>query len=273
MTGVRYGVSTYAFSRNIAAGRMGIDELVAWAVSHNVHTIQFCENLPWPFDRVIPEGIQIETGCRVIGVHLLDHLEFAVRTGGDFVRLVIDDRDDHPSLEEAIARLQPYAHQFQNKGVILAIENHDRFPAAALRAAVEELGTDAVAIVLDTTNSLGCLEGTETVVTHLGPVTVNLHVKEVTAIRKPDMLGFDIIGAPLGEGQIAWPAVISQLPNLRSATLEQWVPQGPEALDIELKWATQGMQFLKSLVAKFSQTQRQRHITVVPDPLREEGAG
>jgi sugar phosphate isomerase/epimerase len=273
MSPVRCGVSTYAFARKIAAGRMGIDELLDWAAEHDVDTIQFCENLPWSFDRPIPAGINIETGCRGIGEHLLIHLELATKTQSPFVRLVIDDRDDHPSLEEAIERLNPYVQQFRNKGVILAIENHDRFPAANLRAAVDELGTDAVGIVLDTANSLGCLEGTETVLTHLGPVTVNLHVKEVTAVRKPDMLGFDIIGAPLGEGQIDWPAILSQVPNVRSATLEQWVPPGPEALDIELKWATQGVQFLKSLVAKFSQTQRQRHITVVPDPLRGERAG
>jgi sugar phosphate isomerase/epimerase len=235
---------------------MGIDELLDWAAEHDVDTIQFCENLPWPFDRLIPEGINIETGCRGIGDHLLSHLELATRTQSPFVRLVIDDRDDHPSLEEAIERLKPFAQQFRNNGVILAIENHDRFPAANLRAAVEELGTDAIGIVLDTANSLGCLEGTETVVTHLGPVTVNLHVKEVTAIRKPDMLGFDIIGAPLGEGQIAWPAVISQLPNLRSATLEQWVPPSHDALVKELRWASQGIQILKTLLANPTHTHK-----------------
>ena len=250
MSAIRCGVSTYAFARNIAAGRMGIDELLDWTLEHNVDTIQFCENLPWPFDRQIPEGINVETGCRGIGDHLLDHLELAKRTESPFVRLVIDDRDDHPTLVEAVQRLRPFAARYRKAGVILAIENHDRFPATGLRAAVDELGTDAVGIVLDTANSLGCLEGTDTVVSHLGPVTVNLHVKEVTAIRKPDMLGFDIIGAPLGEGQIDWRSLISRLPSLRSATLEQWLPPGPETLVTELKWASQGIRFLKTTLAK-----------------------
>ena len=258
MSPVRCGVSTYAFARNIADGRMGIDELLDWAAEHDVDTIQFCENLPWPFDRLIPNGINIESGCRGIGDHLLSHLELATRTQSPFVRLVIDDRGDHPSLEEAVERLKPYAERYREKGVILAIENHDRFPAAALRAAVDELGTgtDAVGIVLDTANSLGCLEGTDTVVTHLGPVTVNLHVKEVTAVRKPDMLGFDIIGAPLGEGQIDWPTILGQLPNVRSATLEQWVPPGPDALDFETKWASRGFLVLKTLLANPTHTHK-----------------
>jgi 3-oxoisoapionate decarboxylase len=256
MSAVRCGVSTYAFARNIAAGTMGIDELLDWANEHAVDTIQFCENLPWPFDRAIPPGINIETGCRGIGDHLLDHLELAKGAQSPFVRLVIDDRDDHPSLEEAVARLRPFAARYRQAGVILAIENHDRFPAADLRAAINSLGFGSVGIVLDTANSLGCLEGTDTVVSHLGPVTVNLHVKEVTAIRKPDMLGFDIIGAPLGEGQIDWPSIIEQLPNLRSATLEQWVPPGPDALVTEQKWASQGIQILKSLLANLTVTHK-----------------
>ncbi|CAN5369242.1 TIM barrel protein [soil metagenome] len=241
---MRLGIGTYAFARTIAAGRMGADDLLRWASDHGAEAVQCCENLPWHSGLNAPNGLTVETGLRGIGDELLVHLAWAQEHGSGFVRLVIDRGDDEPSPQEAVERLRPYAARYRNADVTLAIENHDRYPAAILRGMVEELGCG---VVLDTANSLGCLEGTETVVETLAPYVVNLHAKDVRAVRKPDMLGFDVVGAPLGEGGIDWAGVIKRLPRVVSVTLEQWVPDGPGALELEREWATRGLQELKEI--------------------------
>ena len=238
---MRLGVSTYAFPRTIAAGGMTVDRLLAWAAEHRLDAVQFCENLPWPQDRRSPERFLVETGCRGVGPHLLDHLRLAERNGSGFVRLVIDDGGDEPSAEEATERLRSYADAYRSAGVVLAIENHDRFPTRALRRIVETLG---LGVVLDTANSLGCLEDLDTVVRDLGPHVVNLHAKDVRAVRKADMLGFNVEGTTFGAGPVDWPGLLGKLPRLQSVTLEQWAPDAAS----ELAWAEAGMVRLKGMV-------------------------
>lgn len=237
---MRLGVSTYAFARTISAGGLDVDRLLRWAGEHEVDAVQFCENLPWPADRPLPEGLIVETGCRGIGDHLLEHLRLAERTGSGFVRLVLDDGADEPSPEEAIRRLRPYADAYRAAGVVLAIENHDRFPARVLRGIVEAL---ELGVVLDTANSLGSLEDLNTVVAELGPFVVNLHAKEIRAVRKRDLLGFDVEGAPLGEGGFDWLETLAKLPRLRSVTLEQWL-----SFEREEEGASLGVRRLRTLI-------------------------
>ncbi len=245
MTGLRVGVGSYAFPRMIAAGKMDLDGLLLYAAKRGLDAVQCCENLPWPSNKAVPKGLIIETGCRGIGDHLLQHLELAQQHRSGFVRLVIDDEEDQPSFEEAVQRLRPYAQRFREAGVTLGIENHDRFPSRMLRELVEELGRDWAGIVLDTANSLGCLEGIETVVDTLGPYVVNLHAKDVRAVRKPDMLGFDIVGTPFGAGDIDFDSILPRLPRLVSITLEQWVPGSWE---LETSWADEGIPRMRTWV-------------------------
>ena len=55
--------------------------------------------------------------------------------------------------------LQRQRLMFEEAGVVLAIENHDKFSTDELVYMVEELGPSWVGICLDTVNSFGALEG------------------------------------------------------------------------------------------------------------------
>src|SRR6185503_10468118 len=77
-------------------------------------------------------------------------------------------------------------------GLTLAIENHDRFPAAILRDVIEKVANDRIGICLDTANSLGSGEGIEAVADILAPFTVNLHIKDFLVERVPHKMGFTI---------------------------------------------------------------------------------
>ena len=104
---------------------------------------------------------------------------------------------------------------------------------------------------LDTANSIGAGEGLETVFRELGPLTVNLHIKDFQVVRVPHQMGFLVNGRPAGGGQLDVPGLLAQLApfhRCETAVLELWTP--PEAeiqrtIAKEESWAAQSLEYLK----------------------------
>lgn len=220
--------------------------------------VQLCENVPWPredWSRLADQGVDIEIGTRgLLGPYLADAYEAAEFFGSSFVRLVMD-RDGHePSYDEAVRLLKPWAERARASGIRVALENHDRFPVAELVRLVEELGTDAVGVTLDTVNSFGALEGPEVVIEALAPYTLSLHVKDFTIRRVPSQMGFVIEGCAVGKGRLDVPFVLDRLraagrqPN---AIVELWTPLAAtleETLEREAAWARESIPALRQLL-------------------------
>ena len=118
---------------------------------------------------------------------------------------------------------------------------------------IEAAGSDRIGVCLDTANSLGAGEGLESVVAVLGPLTVNLHVKDFSIERVPWQMGFTVTGRPAGAGRLNVPALVEQLAKFqrcRTAILELWTP--PEAgleqtIAKEAAWAAQSIEYLRPL--------------------------
>lgn len=239
--------------------------LLARAVSLHIKVVQICDNMP--LDRLSPAeldalksradrvGIELEVGTRGIGAaNLARHLGIARRLGSKILRVVVDAGADRPTPDAVVHRLRKPVRDCRSAGITLAIENHDRFPTAVFAWIVRRLGRGA-GICFDTANSLGSLEGTETVLETLGPFTVNLHVKDIAVRRVPTMLGFMVTGAPAGKGDLDIPALIGRLKRMGrnpNAILEQWVPlqRNPQAtIRLEDNWARQGADYLHGLKA------------------------
>jgi sugar phosphate isomerase/epimerase len=200
-------------------------------------------------------GLELEVGTRGIAPdHLAQYVRIAERLRSRLLRVVIDTPTDRPSPAEAIARLAPLLRIFESADVTLAIENHDRFKATALLAIVEALRSRHVGVCLDTANSLGCLESVAQVVETLGPRTVNLHLKDVGAVRAPHNKGFVIEGRPAGQGQIDFAWVLKRLRECRvdpNAIVELWPPPEPTlaaAIEKEEKWAQESVTFARRLI-------------------------
>lgn len=235
-------------------------DLCRRAVELGAEVVQLCENVPWPRDewpRLAEQGVAIEIGTRgLLGPYLEEAWAAATYFGSPLVRLVID-RDGHePSYEEALTLLRPWAQRARDTGIRLAIENHDRFPAAALARLVEELGPDAVGVTLDTVNSFGALEGPEVVIATLAPYTLSLHVKDFVIRRVPSQMGFVIEGCALGQGRLNVPALLAQLraagrePN---AIVELWTPLAStleETIQKEEQWARESVVALQQMLRK-----------------------
>jgi sugar phosphate isomerase/epimerase len=267
---VRLGLGSYGLAWAIGVPgfpvRAPLDAfgLVGQAAEWKLGVAQIADNLP--LDRLPPRdlgalraladraGVALEVGMRGLREDAVArHLEVAGLLGSPLLRVVVDEPGFEPGLDEAGAVLKKLVPALEAAGVTLAVENHDRFPSAALAELVRAADSPRVGICLDTVNSFGALEGPAVVVENLGPLTVSLHLKDFTVRRAGHKMGFAVEGAPAGEGRLDVPWLLGRLrafgrdPN---AILELWVP--PEA-DVErtvakeLEWARRSVAYLRPL--------------------------
>ena len=265
---MQLGLSSYTFGWAVGvpgqrpARPLDEDGLLDQCREHGVKLLQIGDNLPLHdltttrltrlAERAARDGVQLEVGARGLAIQrVADYAAIARRLGAQLIRLVIDDVGCHPDLKSATVLLREVVPLLN--GLTLGIENHDRFPAASLRAMIEAVGSDRIGVCLDTANSLGAAEGLDSVVQELGPLTVNLHIKDFHIVRVPHRMGFTVQGQPAGSGSLNLPRLLEQLApfnHCRTAVLELWTPPEPCLEDTILKeaaWAVQSLQYLKPL--------------------------
>jgi len=263
------GVSSYTWTWAVRGdeGQPGLSafDLLDRAKTLGVGVLQLGDNVPlqhWSdrevsslADSAVTAGVRLEVGTRGIGHDLLErYLELAVALGSGIVRVVVDDQHWEPTPSEAARHLAAMRSAFLEAGVVLAIENHDRFRARALAGLVEELGTEWAGICLDTVNSFGALEGPEVVVTTLAPYVVNLHVKDFVVERAWHSMGFSIHGRPTGQGVLDVPWLLGTLAGrarAHHAIIELWTPPEDtvdQTIAKEARWAMESVAFLSPLL-------------------------
>jgi sugar phosphate isomerase/epimerase len=242
-------------------------ELLDRAAELGVSVVQVADNLP--LDRLSGAAldalaaragelrVDVEVGtCGIEREHLLAYLRLAKRFGSSILRVVVDTADHHPDEDEIVATVRDLLPAFELAGVVLAIENHDRFPASMLAGILERLNSAHVGVCLDTANSFGALEGPEVVADVLGPWVVNLHVKDFAIRRASHRKGFLIEGRPAGQGRLDVPWLLDKLRGLGrdpNAILELWTPPErtlAETIAKEKAWASASIQYLRPLVAR-----------------------
>ena len=267
----KLGISTYAFAWSIGVTGYPLEKpmdslmLIRRANELGVHLVQIADNLPLDrlsaaeFDMLIHEtqrlGIAIEVGTRGIAHdHLRTYLQIALRFQSPILRVVIDTKDHRPSPEEVVKSLKVIMPEFEQAGITLAIENHDRFQVRTLAQIIESINSSFVGICLDTVNSLGALETPDVVVDTLGRYVVNLHIKDFLIRRTDHNLGFVVEGTPAGWGMLNIPDVLKRLNDLGrdfNAILELW--PSPESsiqatIDKESAWVSQSISYLRTLI-------------------------
>jgi sugar phosphate isomerase/epimerase len=246
---------------------MTAQRLVEAAGELGVRVVQIADNLP--LDRLSPaeldnlvhvaaeNKVELEVGtCGIQAEHLAMYLKLAIRLGSPLVRLVMDTSTSHPSPDEIVASLGRVIPAYSEAGVMLALENHDRFPAAALAAIVRRLESTHVGVCLDTANSLGCGEDLRTVLSALRPWIVNVHWKDFSVRRLPHQKGFAVEGCPAGQGLVDTQGLLDELTNIRrdlSVILELW-PQPEEAIEKSIakeeRWTRQSVAFLRQYISE-----------------------
>jgi sugar phosphate isomerase/epimerase len=268
---MKLGIGSYTFAWDVGVPGhepdrpMTAADLLDTAQTLGVDVVQIADNLPLHrlapaeiaslADRAVTCGLDVEVGTRGIAPdHLRAYLGLAVTFDSPILRVVTDTADHQPTEDEIVTTVRSLIPAFEEAGVTLAIENHDRFTSAALVELLERIDSDCVGICLDTVNSFGALEGPVRVVEALGPRTVNLHVKDFTITRASHQMGFAIEGRPAGRGRLDVPWLLNRLRSMDrdvNAILELWTPPEPELADTlakERAWAAESVAYLRDLI-------------------------
>jgi 3-oxoisoapionate decarboxylase len=268
----RLGLGTYAFAWSI--GVPGYDQppnpmdalaFLQRCVDLGVSVAQIADNIPLhmltPDERAAlkayadEHGLAIEIGTRGISpAHLQQYLAIAAEFGSPILRVVVDTADHHPDVPEIIATLRDMLPEFEQRNIVLAIENHDRFRVAQLVNVMQSVDGSYVGICLDTVNSFGSLEGPQMVVQQLGPYVVNLHVKDFRIARVDHNMGFVLTGTPAGEGMLDVPWLLAELDRHGcsfNAIIELW--PAPEAdiaatVALEMAWAQRSVNSMRQWI-------------------------
>ena len=266
---MKLGISSYTYTWAIGlpgqlpADPMNYEGLIEKALELEVGLIQVADNLPLDrmkdaelvdyYQAAMSRGIQLEAGARgMTEANLEKYIRIAGLTRSSILRFVIDGPDFSPDLNTILGIIRNALPVLQEKNIILALENYERLRAADFAGIVEKIGSDHVGICLDSVNSLGAGEGLETVVELLGPLTVNLHIKEFRIKRIYHKMGFHIEGLPAGDGMLNVPWILEHMSErCKSAILEQWTPPEKKLKDTIIKedeWAKKSILFLKNLI-------------------------
>ena len=134
--------------------------------------------------------------------HLVKQVTLAKRMGAKLIRTLPEIKGsyavDARLIPPAVRQILPV---LAGEGVALGIEN-GRTPAAPLRAALDEINSPWVGVVLDMVNSLAVPEGWKEVTRLLAPHTLCVHYKDFTIRRAWHMMGFICEGTPTGKGMV-----------------------------------------------------------------------
>ncbi len=268
---MKIGISswTYPWAAGITGFRrpahpLTLPGLLEKAVLLRTEVVQVADNLP--LERTAETeilscaesarrfGIQIEIGTRGLGTeHLLRHLETAEKTGSSLVRTLISDGPDKPDFREAVRRIGKILPELEKRKIVLAVENHEFRLSSEYKALMEYFASPYLGICLDAVNNIGRGESFDEVIDNLGGYTVNFHCKDYVIRRKPTMLGFDITGAPVGEGMLDLKKAGEKLKDGISWIIELWTPfegDTEQTIKLESEWAERSVANLKIFAGK-----------------------
>jgi sugar phosphate isomerase/epimerase len=159
---------------------------------------------------------------------------------------------DRPTPDEAEARLRAVLPDYERAGVTLALETYEQVPTRVLVGLVERVGSPRLGICADPANCVAALELPTDVVDQVAPYVANWHVKDFTFTRQDGWVGFNLIGAPLGEGLLDYPAMVKRIdPDVRgiSQVIEHWLPWQGSAdatCALERQWTDHNLRYLRS---------------------------
>ncbi len=202
-------------------------------------------------------GIALELGTRGLDYeHLVGQVALAQRMGATLIRTLPEVKGVYATdARQMLSSLRQVLPVLEREGVRLAIEN-GRTPAAGLSAALDEIGSPWVGVVLDMVNSLAVPEGWKYVTGHLARHTMCVHYKDFTIRREWHMMGFLCEGTPAGQGMVEPDWLFETLkasPHDFNVLIELWPPPQASLEDtiaLEQQWARESVAFLRGFIAE-----------------------
>ena len=266
------GLGTYAFFwqwHASAARPLTLAEMLEATAAAGLHRFQICDypavegydeqQLARLRQQAADLDVALELGTRGIGpAQLQGYLRLAEQLGVTLVRSMVNAGDHRPDLDEAVRLLAGAVPAFEAAGVTLALETYEQIPVRTLVEVVESVASPALGICLDPANCVAALEHPLATIERTAPYVRNVHVKDFCFTRQDGWVGFSLVGCPLGEGLLPYPALLETVdPEGRglSQILEHWLPwQGDSATTIELErqWTAHNLSYLDAVSSRRS---------------------
>ena len=241
-------------------------DLIDKAVEIGAYVVQFGDNMPLEIydDKELDQirihaekcGIELEVGMRkATAERLSEYIRITHKIGGIILRIITDKDDFAPDLPDLCRILSSVIPQLEESGVVLGIENHDRFSANEYVQMVETVDHPQVRLTIDTVNSLSHEEYIDEVLKYMAPYCVCLHMKDYVIKRYNGGGGLKITGACLGTGRLDIRRCYDEC-RMRSdrnfnIILESWMEPCEtleETLRAEDEWARAGVAYLRKII-------------------------
>jgi len=273
---IRIGIGSWTFPWGVGFrmnpytyAKMSPLDLIDFAKKRDIHLVQLYNNI---------NLLSLDSSDLKLIKNTADNADIELAIGGDgiekeyiqkmlaiaeslrsrTVRVVILPKSESGKklhVRDVIKQVKSYVTDFEDAGISMLIENHDRYTSNEYLEMIEGVGSDSVGICFDTANSLGKLEHFRDSFLILKDHIRSCHYKEYSIQRVESKLGFVIQGCKPGEGENIAGEFFQLLSSIKSdldVVLEQWVPfQGSvkESLKIEKEWADEGIRILKKLTS------------------------
>lgn len=270
---MRFGIGSYTFTWALGVpgygdAAMTVEGLIDRGAAMECSVVQLCDNVPLSeaSDATLAEwrrraearGMKLQVGTRGVDLgQLLDFLRIAEAAGAELVRSMLPKTGRGSDIADAAAMLSEALPEYERRGVLLSLENHDLHRCAELRRLVDEIASPNLGICLDTVNSFGAAEDPERVIDALLPVTNCLHIKDFAISRVDHQMGFVVNGAPAGEGMLDIKKLLAELAARRTdaaVILELWTPYADDVaatIAVESEWADKSVGYLRPLLREY----------------------
>lgn len=213
---------------------LSVEQLIALATRHGVSGIElplarWYPGLPaGPLarlkDRLTQDGLFLSIDAEVVDDDSLPAtLEAAVRFGESFVRVklskilggnrYLSHADPNEWFAHTRQRLTRVAPMARDRGVALAIENHQDVTSQELLRLIDAIGDDALGVTLDTGSALATCEDPVAFAERVAPAIRNLHLKDYRLVQGPD--GVRLVRCALGAGVVDVAAIFRVMERAR----------------------------------------------------------
>lgn len=272
----KVGISSFAYS--FACGTRPYEkpehvmtpfDLIDKALEIGAEVVQFGDNMPLEIysdeelDKIrqyaAERGIELEAGMRrSTEERLAEYIRITNKIGAHVLRLITDGGYDgivfRPDFEECCRIFKAVIPMLEETGVVLGIENHDRFRVHDYVRMIETVNHPQVGLTVDSVNSLSIEEPLEEVLKNMAPYCVCLHIKDYAIRRVKGGGGLRITGACTGIGRLdvrrCYEECRDRSPYDFNIILESWMEPGEtleETLQMEDDWAKTGVEYMKNL--------------------------
>jgi sugar phosphate isomerase/epimerase len=263
------GATSYVFRYLLsnASKAPGLEDLLRQARDAGLDSFQICENArplnssPAEWTRLGKQAssldLSLSLGCMTLDpTVIVQYLDRVEAIGGTYLRVVLERQGEAPLTPDGIRKfLDGIIAELEVRNICLAIENHFEIPSRVLADAARDYPSNHVGFCVDVANSLRNFEDAGVVLDLLGSRAICYHLKDYVVAGSN--VGFNVSGAPFGEGRIGAPPLLRRLlhnvDSLPQMFLETWTPaSGVWADDVarDAQWLAASVRNLKQLLSE-----------------------